>query len=107
MGTLTQYSISAVLFKREDQWVGQCLQYDVAAQATTIDDLEYELVRTLMAHVVLDLENSVEPLTTLPRAPEEYWKMFDKGRELVAKTPPQFELPWPILECHDFSLRLA
>ena len=31
--------ISVVLFQESDQWVAQCLEYDIAAQAETLKDL--------------------------------------------------------------------
>lgn len=88
-------AISAVLFYQGEQWVGQCLQYDVAAQASTLEDVQYELMRVLMSHAALDIERGVEPLGSLPQAPRIYWKKFDEGQKLVSRGRPRFRLPEP------------
>lgn len=70
------YEMDAVLFQRDPgEWVAQCLQYDIGAQASNPDDLIYELQRSLAGHVVIAQENGLEAFTCLPPAPEEYWRL--------------------------------
>lgn len=77
-----------VLVRREKSeggkpwWVAQVLEYDLAAQGETIDDLVYELQRTLMAHIVCCQREKLEPFMCLPPAPESYHKEFRKSRGL-------------------------
>lgn len=42
--------IRAVLFQDDGVWVGQCLEYDIGAQADTLDELRIRL------RLVIDLE---------------------------------------------------
>ncbi len=89
-------SISALLFIEQGSWVGQILEYDIAAQGSKLDEVQYELMRTLMAHIALDVEAGREPLENLPPAPQHYWDMFKDGKRLVADAKPRFRLPKPI-----------
>jgi hypothetical protein len=38
--------------------------------------------RTVVGHVCLSLENSVDPFSTLKPAPDEYWQKYRLGVEL-------------------------
>lgn len=70
------YEMDAVLFERSPgEWVAQCLQYDIGAQARDITDLVYELQRALAGHIVIAQENGLEPFTCLGPAPGEYWEL--------------------------------
>ena len=48
--------IGAVIFQEGNLWVAQCLEFDIAAQASTVKELGYELQRVLVGHVVSSLE---------------------------------------------------
>jgi hypothetical protein len=48
--------IRAVLFRDGDLWVGQCIEYDIGAQAKTLTELHKKLELTVM----LDLQESVK-----------------------------------------------
>ncbi|HEX3532407.1 MAG TPA: hypothetical protein VH988_35555 [Thermoanaerobaculia bacterium] len=68
--------IRTVLFREGDWWVAQCLDVDIAAQAKTENDLEYELGRILVGHVMASETLGVKPFANLPPAPRRYWDMF-------------------------------
>lgn len=90
------YEVDAVLFERDHgEWVAQCLQYDIGAQASNITDLLYELQRAVVGHIVIALENGLAPLESLPAAPREYWDMWEKAKTTVASDdgPPAFRIP--------------
>lgn len=72
----SSYSISVVIFQEGDWWVAQGLEFDIATQAKTPSDLDYELQRILIGHMVSAKEEGVEPFATLPPAPQEYWEMW-------------------------------
>jgi hypothetical protein len=69
--------IRAVLFKEDDWWCAQCLEYDIATQAKSIADLKAEIERTLTIHVELAAQRGQEPFVNLPKAPERYFQMYD------------------------------
>lgn len=79
--------VRAVVFKSGDHWMVQCLEFDVAAQATSVKDVTYQFERAMVAHMVIARENNMEPFTNVPKAPKRYWKMFEDGIQLApAKT---------------------
>lgn len=81
MNTMQQ-EIHAVLFERSPgEWVGQCLQFDIGAQAGDITDLVYELQRAIVGHIVIAIENGVEPFESLSPAPQMYWDMWEQASE--------------------------
>ena len=90
------YTVNAVLFERDPgEWVAQCLEYDIGAQAGSLPDLLYELQRSIVGHIVIALENKLQPLECLSPAPEEYWDMWSQAKitvqaeELPFRTPEQ------------------
>ncbi len=83
-----------VLFLREgDWWSAQCLQYDITAQARTIDDLRHELMRALLGHMAACLELGREPFADLGAAPQRYWDMWLKSGVKVELEPLPFRAP--------------
>lgn len=61
--------LKVVIFKEADQWVAQCLDHDVCVQGPDLDT-----VRSRM-EVALKAES---PLDKLPKAPEHFFKMWDR-----------------------------
>jgi hypothetical protein len=57
-------------------WVAQCLEYDLATQAPTIDALNYETQRLFVAHIASAESEGLTPFECLPPAPQWYWKKF-------------------------------
>ena len=85
--------VRAIAFKNSGVWCVQCLDYDIAAQAETIPELEKELQRVLLAYVVTSAELKRDhPFAGLPEAPKHYFEMYD------ALSHPKEEI-LPVLEC--------
>ena len=78
------YKVSVVLFRSAGWWVAQCLEYDIATQAKTLEDLCYELQRVLVGRLTVSQELGLEPFRGLPAAPQKYWNMFNKARAAVS-----------------------
>jgi len=82
-----QVSVSVVVFQEDEYVCAQCLEYDIAAQAKTLDDCLYEFGRLLTGHVAISLENNLEPFHGIPRAPARFWEWFERSKiPLVAPT---------------------
>jgi len=84
--------ISAVIFREGDYWVAQCLEYDLATQAKSLKDLQYELQRTLIGHIVASTEANEVPFERLAPAPKRYWEMFATAYALEYEHHP-FRVP--------------
>jgi hypothetical protein len=88
--TAKKYAVRAVVFQ-EGQWLcAQCLEYDLAVQAKSLQQLSKALQRLIVGHVALRLRHKQQPFRDLPRAPDKYWAMFRRSR---LKLPaPMFKL---------------
>ncbi len=75
-------NIRVLIFKYHDLWIAQCLEYDISAQANTLKELQDKFVCTLMAYVMLAIDNNERPFSNVPKTPKEFWKMFNKGNPL-------------------------
>ena len=91
---MREYVIQAVVFERDPgEWVAQCLQYDIGAQAGSLPDLIYELQRSIVGHIVIALENGLEPLECLSPAPQEYWEKWEQATATVQAEGNPFRMP--------------
>lgn len=73
-----------VLVTHEDGWwVARGIEHDIAACATSTEELQYEFDRVLMAHVFLDLDRGVQPLSEMPAAPASVAEKWERG--MIAK----------------------
>lgn len=77
-----------VVVLQEGEWLSaQCLEYDIATQARTLDDLWYELQRILVGHVATRLRERKPPFQGLPPAPKKFWRMFERSK--IPLPPPR------------------
>lgn len=70
------FRVRAVLFQEAGWWCAQCLEYDIATQAKTKEELKAELERAISIHIQLAVERAQEPFSYLPKAPERYFQMY-------------------------------
>ena len=78
--------ISVILFERDPgEWVAQCLEYDIGAQADSLPNLFYELQKSLMGHIVIACECGREPFDCLPPAPAEYWDKWQQQKHAAVR----------------------
>lgn len=90
---MPEYRISVLLSENQGIWLAQCLEYDIAVEAKSLEDVSYELERTLVGHLVICDENNEEPFERIPPAPQEYWQRYARARmRLMADVLP-FRLP--------------
>lgn len=90
--------VQVVVFREGDWWVGQCLEYDIAAQAKTLSDLHYEVGRLLVAHYAVAAERGRRPFEDVPPAPERYWRLFNQAKSRLEREPVRFQVPATLSE---------
>jgi hypothetical protein len=79
-------TLSVLVMKEGNQWVAQCLEYDVASQGVTIQEAIYEFDRTFMAFVILysDVRRN-SPLETflklLKPSPKYYCEKYKNAQK--------------------------
>jgi hypothetical protein len=77
------------MFQEAGKWVGQCLEYDIGAQADTIDDLTVRLQVVLKAELAESVERHGRPFAGIDRAPERYQLMWERrARSLEVSLAP-------------------
>ena len=102
---MADLKIRAVLFQEEGWWVAQCLEYDIAAQARTQDDLLYELKRILAGRILVSATKGRQPFENLPKAPLRYWAMYEEAEPVSTDPPPFRQGDFQVLP--DIELRAA
>lgn len=87
-----RYYLSVLFLEHRNQgWVAQCLEYDIAAQGTTLKEAMNSFERTILARVALDLSKNREPFQGIPQAPGKYFEEFDNAERFAESKP--FRLP--------------
>ncbi|HEX4959488.1 MAG TPA: hypothetical protein VF173_01520 [Thermoanaerobaculia bacterium] len=94
MENCEERTIHAVAFQSGHNWVAQCLEYDIATQAATLDALLYELERIVLAHVFVAEKEGVLPFGDIPKAPKRFWEMYRRTRSKGYRVAAP-ELPAP------------
>jgi len=87
-----KYPVKRILMKRDaraDCWVAQCVDFDLVAQAKTLEDLPKALGHVYWGEVILALENG-EDVRFNP-APEE---AIIEWANITERTTAKKSLPW-------------
>jgi hypothetical protein len=90
--------IRAVVYKEGEWWVIQLLEYDLATQVRRFEDVPSEFRRLILAQMLVNAEDGVEPFYGFSKAPQRYWKMYERAQALVTPMPlsdarPELENP--------------
>lgn len=70
--------LRVVIFSEEGKWIAQCLEYDIGAQADTLDDLITFLELTVKHEMRESEVRNGEPFAGIPPAPERFHKMWER-----------------------------
>ena len=81
--TSAQTTLHALLFRRREWYIAQCLEHDIAVQARSFDDARYEFERALLGRLVVAAELGCDPFAGLPKAPLRYWRLFEEAAPLA------------------------
>lgn len=84
-------NLRVIAFKEGDTWVAQCLEYDISASASDLDDLYGRLMLTIQ----MDRESSIQihgkPFAGLERAPHHFFDLWEKRSRKMAPTVNSFD----------------
>jgi hypothetical protein len=78
-------TIRAIVFKEGEMYIGQCLEYDIAAQAVDLDTLVDRLELTIEAEFAYCTEAGVTPKDCISPAPNYYHALWDRASLTLAK----------------------
>lgn len=81
--------LNLLIFKEDDWWVAQCLEYDIASQARTLPDVQYEIQRILVGRISIAEKLNIDPFEGLAPAPTGYFEMAeDANRSFKIEMKP-------------------
>ena len=84
--------LRVLIFREEnaDIWLAQCLEHDIATQASNLHDLRKRLDATIRAEISESLNRGFEPLSDIPKAPKYFYVMWDRRYGAITpEIPPQ------------------
>jgi hypothetical protein len=86
-----QFPVSVVLYQEDGIWIAQGLQYDITARGADPVEASERFNQKIGAEFIMSMEIGEEPLSGVPRAPQEFWDMYEaaKMRGTVEATPIQ------------------
>ena len=61
------HDISVILFQECNQYIVQCIDYDISSQGNTINQAIKSFKKIFIGQIILDEENGREPLKTTPK----------------------------------------
>jgi hypothetical protein len=82
--------------EKREVWVAQCLQYDIATQAATLEQVSLRIQRVVIINMILALENGETPFANLKPAPERYWKEYRQSKmqmQIIPVAVPADRIP--------------
>jgi hypothetical protein len=86
---MEQIRITAVVFKEDDLWIAQCLEYNLVSCAATQEDLPKELMRQVRAQIDADSRAGKPPFFAYKPAPPKYWAMLQEAMLRSGPMPVQ------------------
>jgi hypothetical protein len=88
MADAQDITIRVIVFKENDLWVAQCLEYDIGAQAADIDTLNERLKTVLKSEIKESVERNGKPFAGIGPAPQRFELMWKHRVRSVEITPP-------------------
>ena len=86
--------IRAVIFQDETLWIAQCLEYDICAQASTVEEAYYRLRLTIDAERNFSRSMKREAFDGIVQAPPHFFEKFESagGSYTPSKASPGGDL---------------
>lgn len=79
----TEKTIRVIVFRETHHYVAQCLDYDIATQAKSLESLVERLELTLDAEFAICEEEGVQPNKAISPAPNYYHDLWDSRFALL------------------------
>lgn len=78
--------VRAVVFRDEDLWIAQCLEYDLATQGRTLEQLRERVKRLLLVRMAVSQKERRKPFGGLPKGPQEFWELWESAEALETQS---------------------
>lgn len=80
--------LNVLVYKEENAWLAQCLEYDIAAQDESPEKVIEAFKWVFWSHIAFDRERKRELLSTIPKAPERFWVQWQGAAPFSTATFP-------------------
>lgn len=78
-GNRSAFRLSVLLYQQGIHWIAQCVEYDIAAQDESILKVVEAFQWVFYSHLLLDDQKGRTPLSTVPKAPQQFQELFKHG----------------------------
>lgn len=82
-----------VVFEEDGECYAVCLNHFLMTSAPSRREIPDAIRRMLRAHVAACAHQGLDPFEDLAPAPEKYWRMFLRSREVVVETEAEAAPP--------------
>jgi hypothetical protein len=80
--------VTVLLMEHDDgTWVAQGLEYDIAAQAQSLEEVRQAFERVFVGQMIVNAHYGKELLAGIPRAPKLYWDMAARAKRIAEREP--------------------
>ena len=77
-------TLRVLVFRGSKKWIAQCLDFDFGVQADSQELLPARFLRAIQAEIAFSIGRSLVPFRRLPKAPQRFWDMWERGSDLQA-----------------------
>jgi len=81
-------SLRVVVYQEDEQWIAQCVDYDIGAQGTSFDDMSVKFALTLRADFEESMSRHGEAFSGIDPAPAHFEKMWESRPADVQSVRP-------------------
>jgi hypothetical protein len=84
-------TLKAIVFpdRKTGVWVAQGLEYDICAQAGTLEAVQAAFEKTLAASALVSIELGQGPFEGIDPAPKKFWDMFQQAEHALPLRHPK------------------
>lgn len=76
---VAQMNLRVVLIREGEAWVAQCLEFDLAAQGSTLAEAQAAFTRLFLGQAMVDASLGKAPFENTPPAPAWYVEQYEKA----------------------------
>ena len=87
MGQVSHDVLRIIAFQEGDSWIAQCLEYDISAQASDLDELSARIDATIDAERAYTVSQGRKPFEGIDPAPQHFHVMWDKRSAFTTNLP--------------------
>lgn len=86
MNNVESATLRVVVFQDGEQYIAQCLEYDICAQAPDLNKLELRFKALMALEREYSIANNKKPFEGIGPAPQHFQMMWEKRTDFVSRT---------------------